>query len=172
MSCNVASNIRMRSLVRPSIYATIAFTVAMVIACNYFRIRSTRDLAAYVGMSHECHPVWKELAFHRVRLGQPVEDVIAHTKPISIDRHGRFIELGYQEGFSFTGLQIIAMDGKLVRACAGSCTWDYTFFDAMNETDWTTYSSSREHNLRTVEYMGEVVVSPETAHNDEEAVVE
>lgn len=172
MKRNGANNNWIHSLVRRSGYIAIALAVAMAIACSYFRIHSTRDLTAYVGMSFECHPVWKELALHRIQLGQPINVVIAQTKPISIERHGRFVELGYQERLSFTGVQIIAMDGKLVRASAGSCTWDHTFFDAMNEMDCETYSTSREHNPRTVEFKGKIVELPEAADNVKDAALE
>jgi len=125
--------------------------------CWYFGIHSGRDFKAYVGMALECHPVWRDLALHRIYEGQPVDDVIKQTNPVLVVRHGRFVELGYQEPLSYTGVQIVAMEGTLARACAGSCTWDYTFFDAMTDSDAKEMSDSIDTNERTVVYNGEVV---------------
>ncbi len=110
-----------RRVVRKIVYATTTFAVLSSTLCWYFGINSTSDLKAYVGMALECHPVWKDLALHHIREGRSVDDVIAATKPVYVVRHGRFIELGYQEPLSFTAVQMIAIDGKLVRAGAGSC---------------------------------------------------
>jgi hypothetical protein len=125
-------------------------------------ITNARDLKAYFGMAVECHPVWKDLALQRIREGQPVDEVIAATKPVYVVRHGRFVELGYQEPLSFTAVQIIAMDGGLVRACTASCTWDYIFFDSMADGETQEMSDSFEANERTLEYNGRTFVHPPT----------
>jgi len=121
----------------------------------YFGINTHRDLEAYVGMSLECHPVWWDLALHRIYKGQSVDAVIKQSKPAFVVRHGRFVELRYQEPFSYTGVQIVAMDGALTRAWAGSCTWDFKFFDSMSDIDIKEMSESFDKNARTVEYNGE-----------------
>ena len=109
---------------RRSLYAAVTFATMLSIACWYFGIASSRDLKAYIGMAMECHPVWQDLALHRVYCGQPVDDVIKQTTPVLVVRHGRFVELTYQEPLSFTGVQIVAVDGSVTRACTWSCTWD------------------------------------------------
>jgi hypothetical protein len=127
------------------------------LVCWYFGVRSGSDFKAYIGMALECHAVWKDLAFQRIYEGQPVDDVIKQTNPVFVVRHGRFVELTYQEPLSFTGVQVVAMDGRLTRACTWSCTWDYTFFDSMTDGDVKEMSDSFNTNERTYTYNGEVV---------------
>jgi hypothetical protein len=38
----------------------------------YFGVDSGHDVKAYIGMALECHPVWQDLALHRVYDRQPV----------------------------------------------------------------------------------------------------
>lgn len=113
----------------------------------YFRVWSWRDLLAYQGMSQECHPVWRELHWGRIRAGQDVEDVIAATKPVRVDRHGDFVWLNYQGGeglFDLTGVTVTAKSGRLATAAAWSCTWDRVFFDQLAPADRQAYSDAYE----------------------------
>ena len=154
------SRIWKQRFVRKAVYATVTLAVLSSMLCWYFGISSTRDLKAYAGMALECHPVWRDLALHRIREGQSVDDVIAKTKPVYVVRHGRFDELGYQEPLSFTVVQLIAIDGRLARACTGSCTWDYTFFDSMTDAQTQEMSDSFDNHERTLVYNGHAVVRP------------
>ena len=149
-----------RRFVRRAVYATLVLTAALSTACWYFGINSSRDLKAYAGMALECHPVWQDLALHRICEGQPVDDVIEQTNPVFVVRHGRFVELGYQEPLSFTAVQIVAMDGKVARAGTASCTWDYTFFDSMSHDDAQAMLASSDTNERTVSYNGKSPTPP------------
>lgn len=152
-----------RFLLRRAVYVTVTLTTMLSIACWYFGIGSGRDLKAYVGMALECHPVWQDLALHRIYEGQPVDDVIKKTNPVLVERHGRFVGLTYQDPLSFTGVQIVAMDGSLTRACAWSCTWDYIFFDSMTDRHHLDMSNSPETNQRTRIYNGQTVARPPAA---------
>jgi hypothetical protein len=119
-------------------------------------------------MALECHPVWRDLAFHRVYEGQAVDEVIKRTNPVLVVRHGRFVELSYQEPLSFTGVQIVAMDGKIARACTWTCTWDYAFFDTMTDVHNREMSDSLDKDERTLVYNGKTIVRSPT--NDERGV--
>jgi hypothetical protein len=132
----------------------ILLAVLAVAICSFFGIKRARDLKAYAGMALECHPVWQDLAVGRVYKGQQVNEVIETTQPVYVIRHGRFVEIGYQEPFAFTVIQIVAMDGKVVQACAASCTWDYLFFDSMSDDEQLEMSDSFDTNERTMEYNG------------------
>jgi hypothetical protein len=123
----------------------LVLMTAFLAPCWYFGIHSGRDMKAYAGMARECHPVWQDLALRRVYHGQHVDEVIKRTNPVYVIRHGRFVELGYQEPLSFTGVQIVAIDGKVVRACTASCPWDYTFFDSMTDADTEEMSALFKH---------------------------
>src|SRR5262249_6069587 len=99
--------------------------LVIVTACAwYFRIWSWRDLQVYRMMSREGRPVWQDLHWGRVHSGQDVEEVIAATKPVGVERYGEFVRLNYQEGLCFTGVTITAKNGRLASAAAWSCTWD------------------------------------------------
>jgi hypothetical protein len=145
------------------VYAAVTLATMLSIVCWYFGIASGRDVKAYIGMALECHPVWQDLALHRVYDGQPVDDVIKQTTPVLVVRHGRFVELTYQEPLSFTGVQIVAMDGSVTRACTWSCTWDYTFFDSMTDGQNLEMSKSLDTNERTLVYNGRTIVRPPPA---------
>src|SRR5207249_4877318 len=76
---------------RARIVRRLAVSVLLTLSvCWYFGIHSPSDVAAYYGMSRECHPVWKELALRRVHAGQSVADVIAATAPLRVQRHGPY----------------------------------------------------------------------------------
>lgn len=95
-------------------------------------------------MSQECHPVWRELNWGRIHAGQNVEQVIADTRPVEVERYGEFVRLNYQEGLYFTGVTIIAKNGRLASATAWSCTWARVFFDDLTADDWKAYSDAYE----------------------------
>lgn len=89
---------------------------------------------AYLGMAHECHPVWKKLALRQINAGDSAADFLMSNTPTSrleFERYGVYgFVPGEEQGYlSFTGLRVIARDGRLIRAEAGSCTWDFTFFN-------------------------------------------
>ncbi len=146
--------------VRRTIYGAVILAAVLAPACWYFGIHSARDVKAYIGMAMECHPVWRDLALRRVCEGQPVDEVIERTRPLLVLRHGRFVQLDYHEPLSFTVVQIVAMDGAVVQAVAGSCTWNHTFFDSMTDRDDREKSESFERNERTYEFEGKVVTRP------------
>jgi hypothetical protein len=129
--------------------ALVLLLAAGLLACAwYFRIWSWRDLQVYRMMSRECHPIWEDLHWGRISAGQDVEAVIAQTKPVRVERFGNYVMLGYQEGLCFTGITLVARDGKLVAASAWSCTWDRTFFDTLSSEAWQAYSRAFEVHLK------------------------
>jgi hypothetical protein len=76
----------------------LVLLIAVLSCAWYFRVWSWRDLQVYQMMSRECHPVWQELHWGRLHAGQDVEEVIAATKPVRVERHGEFVQLDYQGG--------------------------------------------------------------------------
>ncbi|TWT50132.1 hypothetical protein CA85_52660 [Allorhodopirellula solitaria] len=142
------------SLVRKPICLAGMFVPLLIMLSSWFGIRSGTDVVAYACMARECHPVWQDLALHRIYEGQAVEEVITSSDPVTVVRHGRFVSLGYQEPLSFNVIQIVAIDGKLAWAYSGSCTWDHTFFGPLNASRTEEMSESYEHDERTVHYNG------------------
>jgi hypothetical protein len=122
-------------------------TSAAILTCWHFGIWSVRDWNVYQAMNRECHPVWKDLYVGTVYGGQTVEEVIARTEPSRLERFENFVLLEYckdpRPGLHFTGVTIIAQDGRLIDAQAFSCTWQHTFFKSWNEAEredfWRRY---------------------------------
>jgi hypothetical protein len=128
-----------------SVGLALVLAAALVACAGYFRVWNWHDLHVYREMSKECHPVWRDLHWGRIRAGQNVDDVIAATEPLQVTRYGEFVELEYQQapgGFAFTGVRIIAKNGRLAGASAGSCCWDRTFFDELSPDDWKAYDDA------------------------------
>ncbi len=144
--------------------AAVILAISLSLVCWYFGISSGRDFKAYIGMARTCHPVWQELALHRIYEGQLVDDVIKHTTPMLVVRHGRFVELTYQEPLSFAGVQIVAMDGRVTGAWTWSCTWDYTFFDSMTDGQHLEMSNSLATNERTLVFNGRIIARSSDAN--------
>jgi hypothetical protein len=101
-------------------------------------------------MSAECHPVWRDLWHGRIKAGDDLKRVMILTCPPRVDSYGRFTKLGYQPRHvgAFTGVTIIARDGRLISASAWSCTWRVSFFDGMSENDWREYEDAYDAHMR------------------------
>lgn len=120
-----------RWLIRVAVPVVLAGN-ALVVFCWWHNVWSRDEWMVYQAMDHECHPAWRDYHFGRVRAGDPVDDVIARTKPIAVERKGRFTILKYQQP-GFTGMGAIAYDGRMVSAGAASCCWVRVFFDEMTD---------------------------------------
>jgi hypothetical protein len=109
-----------------------------LLACRHYHVYSFNGWHVYQAMQKECHPVWEDYNFGRVRAGDDVEQTIARTKPAIIERKGRWVELKYQSA-GFTGVSAAAYDGKIVFAGAWSCTWTRVFFDELTDEQSMEY---------------------------------
>jgi len=120
----------------------VLLLAAGLLACAWYTgIWSWHDLRVYRMMSRECHPVWNDLYWGRIAAGQDVEEVVARTQPPRVERLGDWVTLSYQgKGLCFTGVTVIAREGKLVAASAWSCTWSRKFFDTLPLEEWRAYS--------------------------------
>jgi hypothetical protein len=104
---------------------------ALVGTCAFCRIRRPQDLQAYLGMASECHPVWKQFAFRRFGEGDSALELIRRFPPTHRQEFGQYGIYRYSaspESLDFTSLTVVARDGKLLGAAAGSCTWRFEFF--------------------------------------------
>ncbi|MBI1367498.1 MAG: hypothetical protein GC162_02470 [Planctomycetes bacterium] len=118
-------------------FATAAglICIAGLVAAWHLRIWSWHDYRVYRAMGRECPAVWRDLHAGRIVAGQSLDEVIAATHPIRIDRFGPFAQLEYQPRTNFTGVAITAMNDRIVSAAAYSCTWQWTFFDTLTADD-------------------------------------
>lgn len=128
--------------------------VVATAGARHFRVWGWRDLRAYQGMSRECHPVWRDLNSGHIAAGQDVEEAIATTRPVSVERYGPFVRLNYQEGMSFTGVTVTAKNGRLVEAAAWSCTWERVFFQQLSPGDAMAYWDAYEAHWRPIRLKG------------------
>jgi hypothetical protein len=111
---------------------TAVACISLLAFARTHRVYSPFGWTVYRAMSRECHPAWQDYHFGRVKAGDPVEEVIARTRPDSLKRKGRYVELYYGKG-GFTGMWAAACDGRMVTASAGSCGWTRLFFDELTE---------------------------------------
>jgi len=117
------------------------------LASRHYHVYSWNGCQVYRAMQKECHPVWEDYNFGGVRAGDDVEQVIARTNPVIVERKGRWVELKYQSSGHFTGVSAAAYDGKMVYAVAWSCTWVRVFFDELT-------------NEQSLEYLGHTRIDP------------
>jgi hypothetical protein len=99
--------------------------------CRHYHVYSVNGWQVYQAMGRECHPSWEVFNFGRVRVGDDVDDVIARTNPVTLERKGHWVILKYQTPGNFTGMTAVAYDGKMVFALAWSCSWNRLFFDEL-----------------------------------------
>jgi hypothetical protein len=130
---------------RVSLAIVTALMIGILVCCWQYKIWSIDDGLAYYGMNRECHPVWRELYWGRIREGQAIEEVIALTNPTTVYRFDDYVDLFYEkhptsDGLPFVGLTIIAHEGCLVVAQAHGCTWRHKFFGNWSDNDWDTYT--------------------------------
>jgi hypothetical protein len=130
---------------RRGVFVSAACLTVLLSLCAFFRVWSSADLAAYRGMAAECHPVWRAFAFRAFSRGDSTNALFAKYPPTRREVFGRYGIYRYGD-LGFTGFTVIACDGRLLTAVAGSCTWSFTFFetpDAQLDSDYHTYMHER-----------------------------
>jgi len=112
----------------------ILLTFAVILLCGRLGIHSREDVMAYRAMVQgQYHPVWRDLAWRRIRKGDPIEDVLKRHPPLRRDDFPPYTALRYNEIGSSNRLVIGARDGRLISAGAGSSTWTRFFFHSPEE---------------------------------------
>src|SRR5262249_18507879 len=115
--------------------------------CHHYHVYSLDGWQMYQCMAKECHPAWRDYNFRHVTAGDDVDDVIVRTNPVLVEKRNGFVVLEYQKG-GFTGITAVASDGRLVLACAWSCTWVRLFFDEMSEEQSMGFWGRSRDDLR------------------------
>ena len=123
--------------------------VMLVTACGFFRISHPRDLIAYYGMARECHPVWQQLALRRFGAGDSIADLRRRVPENYAEEFGPYGVYHYSlgAGIGYTGLAVTARDGRLIRAQAWGCTWQFTFFDTPDPAFTAQYATFLEERI-------------------------
>lgn len=105
-----------RELTRAAIVAAgllTVLTLAVVVLAGLLGIRSKMDLLAYYAMVREhYHPLWKDLAWRRIRKGDSIESLLKRHVPSGREDYGPYTVLLYQNG----RLVVRAKNGRLIGA--------------------------------------------------------
>ncbi|WP_020473068.1 hypothetical protein [Zavarzinella formosa] len=119
----------------PRLLIVVAVISAVIAGfCRHYRVYSYEGWEVYQFMEAECHPAWRDYHFGHISAGDSVEDVIARTQPIIVERKGNQVFLKYQQrGGLGTSLCAVAYDGRMVFAFATSCAWTRVFFDELTD---------------------------------------
>lgn len=145
--------LRPRTLKRAAIVVNgllILFAAAVIFLCGRWGIHSREDLDAYeIMMGERYHPVWKDLAWRRIKRGDPIERVLRWRPPLRRDDFPPYTELSYHEIGSSDRLVIRAKNGRLIAAGAGGHGWTRFFFHSPEEEEafYTAYSAYAQQRL-------------------------
>jgi hypothetical protein len=130
-------------------FLAVALTF-IAVGCVFFQIRHPSDVSAYLGMAAEVHSVWREFAMRRFTAGDSAKDLVRLYPPKIAEEFGRYAVYRYHTAddgsLPMSGLQVTARDGKLLSAQAGSCTWQFTFFetpDPLIDQEYRNYWDER-----------------------------
>jgi hypothetical protein len=92
------------------------------------------DVTAYrMMMKEDFHPVWKDLALRRIKKGDSIASVLAKHRPWRREDFSPYTALYYEP--PLYSLTILAKDGVLISAEAGSRCWHHVFFTTPEEED-------------------------------------
>ena len=134
-----------------SVLLLIGFAVGL---CAFLRIHRVADIDAYAGMAAECHPIWKEFAFRRFGFGDSAVDMLRRFPPTRREEFGRYgiysFTMGTSNELDWTVLTVVAREGKLIAAGAGSCTWQFPFFTTVDPElngQYKNYQAQRRRKL-------------------------
>jgi hypothetical protein len=128
--------------------ATAAILAGLAALACYLDVHSGQDVIAYIGMSRECHPVWKDLALRRIQAGQSVAEVVRMAPPRHRHDWNDYTLLSYGDLGDFTGLAMLAEDQRLIFAQATSCCWQHEFFRTIDTNALHTIMVSFWDNLK------------------------
>jgi hypothetical protein len=135
--------------------AAALFIALAIGCCALLRISRPADVVAYVEMTRECHPVWKQFALRRFNAGDLAAELFRRFPPSRREEFGRYGVYSYYQsgdGIPFTQFGVVTRDGKLLSAESGSCTWQFTFFripDSNLDVEYAAYyKEKRERRER------------------------
>jgi hypothetical protein len=126
--------------------------LAVLFLCWRYRIWSYADYRVYKEVAR--YPIGDDLWFGHIKAGDYMDEFTKAHPPHRIGRYGRFTEMIYYVGgpppsdcIVFESMSVIAVDGRLVHAVAGGCTWYRAFFE-MSREQVTEYTESMKRHLR------------------------
>lgn len=92
--------------------------------------KRARDGYQYVSSSHDALVV--ELFRGEISVGTHVDKIVSRIAPHKIDYMGRYAIYEFSDS-NYEWKSLIARDDRVVCASVGSCTFDWTFFDSLED---------------------------------------
>lgn len=102
--------------------------VAVGYYCFKHNIRSLDDYRNFRSMRSDPSPIVAALADGTLTAGSTTAEMLAVARPAWTEDYGRYEVYGFAYG-GYENRTVAVLDGRLVAAGAGSCTWHWTFFD-------------------------------------------
>ena len=99
----------------------------LILFCWRHNVWSRDEWMIYKELDRGSDPSWREYHFARIRAGDPVDEVLARTEPVTVVQQGRWTFLKYKK------IGAAAYDGRMVYAGAMSCCWERIFFDELTD---------------------------------------
>ena len=133
--------------------------VASFIVAGFFDYNRGKEKRIVKSHRNDHHPVINKLFAQKIRLGQPVGNLLSSWPPSRYSKHHNYMTLFYvknsEESDSCCGgysiyIRITAMENKLVKALAVEGVLseiEYVFFSNMDQTTEENYWESRLQSL-------------------------
>jgi hypothetical protein len=115
-----------------AVLATLA-CVAFVWFCAQNRIHSVSDFRNFRIMRSINDPIVMALADGKLIAGSTTQQMLATENPVWTHDYGRCKIFGFVPERSYDHQTVMAVDGHLVSASVGSCTWRWSFFNQVPE---------------------------------------
>jgi hypothetical protein len=132
--------------------------VFLVSACAYWRIWSFADLSLYLRLRYHS-PVAQALWRGAIRPRDPMDLVIAMSRPNSVRRLGPFLRIDYYPGgdpspggINLEGTSLTAKDGQLISAGSYGCTFQRTYFDVATAEEKIMYERLIQERLQAIDF--------------------
>ena len=134
-----------RLLVITALTSVVVFATFMTF-CATHDIHGPTDFRNYRIMRSSTHPVVIALADGSLVEGSRESALFAIATPVWTDDYGRYQIHGFAPKQSYDSITVQAIDGRLVAAGTGSCTWGWSFF--YNVADDIALAASALDTLR------------------------
>lgn len=109
----------------------VAAGLLAVFYCWTHGIRSADDWRNFRAMRSYNAPIVVALASGSLSAGSSTGQMLAVDTPAWAETYGRCVFYGFAPEGSYDRVTVATLDGVVVSAHAGSCTWHWTFFDQM-----------------------------------------
>ncbi len=89
--------------------------------------------ADYAAMTGSPHAVVQALNSGTLQQGSSEDELLAIQQPLWQKHYGRYRIFGYEPENSYNSTVVCTLDGNVISAGTGSCTWHWLFFDSLPE---------------------------------------